>query len=232
MKGKSVLLTIIVAVTFGAIGIGLPIAAHFQGIGAGVIMKVVELVLSWPVAVFLVTLVFFTRFRNAIDYFLHNIGIMKLPGGVEIQSQTAMPEKSTEEQQQELAKFIIEDLQQEQLRGETEREQLQEQFRSALYESLQWRFRYLRIFLVYNTKRVLRWFAEAQAKSRAEFDILWSPTIPEERERDAILRALLENELLEENRNILRITELGYAFLQYIGLIPYPPASPPPGGIS
>jgi len=226
------LASVVIAI-FGVFCVGLPVLIWRHGPSAGLFLGVGDAVLSWPVAVVVVALVFFKRFGAGLDFFLRNIGSMKLPGGVEIQSQAATPKESTSagddgsitltsDQQAALQGFVTE-LEQRQKLTEIDKSRLEEQFQEALRASVSWKFRYLTFYLVPNSKQVLYWFSQRSPQSRSDFHTLWGLVIPHAHERDTILRVLLEHGLLHETDESLQITQEGYSFLQYIGLLPYPP---------
>jgi hypothetical protein len=55
------------------------------------------------------------------------------------------------------------------------------------------------------------------------YNQFWQTLVPDPNERDTILNVLLEQAMLKYEGTNIEITPEGYAFLQYVGLIPSPP---------
>ena len=229
------LLVAVVAAAVGLFGIGIPHLAWREGVSVDAVLQMAELIISWPVAVLVIAMVFLIRFRSGLQRFLENIGSVKLPGGVEIQSQAAKPSESedtvedrsvtlTPEQQGQL-RAMFSELRESRDLTEAQRAEVEERFEAAAVDAIGWRFRYLNLHLVPNTKRVLLWFSQPPYKSRGDFEATWGIPIPQQGERNAIVQALVECELLDESEGRLMATQLGYSFLHFLGYASFPPPS-------
>jgi hypothetical protein len=198
---------------------------------------VLTVLFSWPVAFLIVALIFFSMFRDGVDFFLRNISSanMKFPGGVEIQAQLKAPgvsDSSAEEskvapapeQQQQVNELIGEIETKEELSAQA-RQQIEQSYQQAVNAAWFWKYQYLSLYFVSNTKQVLFWFSQraTPAITRQEFHSAWTSFIPSQEQRDLILDVLIQQEMLAVNGVSLQITGAGYSFLQFIGLIPYAP---------
>lgn len=223
----------IIIIVFGLFFIVIPIEAWKGNVNVKTVLDIVSIIFSWPVAISIICLLFILRFQSAIDFYLRNICSMKLPGGVEIQSQqstsdsTNRPEPKdalvlTPEQQKNIEEFIA-DLESKKALTEDEKKILSDRLDQMSHIAIEWKFRYLNMFLVYQTKNVLHWYSNNSPQTRDSFNAIWRTTITEEEQRSIILNILTFNGLLIEDGGFLQITDHGYSFLQFIGLIPPTP---------
>ena len=197
-------------------------------------VSLLAVLISWPAAVVLIALLFMKKFTGSIDTYLRSIGKIKLPGGVELQSNQGTADDGegippgalvlSHEQQQQIAESIR-DLEQQRNLSAEERAAIQRDFEQMAGFVIDWKFRFLNLFLVDNSKNVLHWFSANPPQTRASYDALWNAVIPDQNERCAILDALLHMGLLREQDGVVRIDPHGYSFLQFIGVIPQPPAA-------
>lgn len=200
-------------------------------------VAVASVVVSWPVAIALISLRFMSKFGAAIDSYLRGLGRIKLPGGVELQSSqsSATPESgdiapdnlvlSPEDQAQ--IRAAIQDIEQQRDLSVEQRASLEQDFKQMADIAIQWKFQYLSLFFVPITKNVLLWFSKSAPQTRASYESTWSLPIPDQAQRDTILNVLLHNTMINEIDGVLRATPHGYSFLQFVGLIP---PTPPPAG--
>lgn len=155
----------IIIIVFGLFCIVVPIAAWRGNIDTKTVIDILSIIISWPVAISLIGLLFIFRFQSAINYYLRNISSMKLPGGVEIQSQqstkTTTPGSEsqkhlvlTPEQQKNIEEFIA-DLESKQKLTADDKNLLSQQLDDMSYIAIEWKFRFLNLFFVFNTKRIL-----------------------------------------------------------------------------
>jgi hypothetical protein len=190
------------------------------------IIKLLEVILTWPVSVLIICLTFFVKFKDAISTFLKNIKSIRTPGGAEVQMQTT----STESKPQE-GRYITPDeetvirnlLAQGQL-TQQQKQQLEQEVAKAYNFAKHWKFTYLNAFFVPLTKQVLRWAADIKKFDKQFYHIIWALTIPDESQRNIILDVLSYNYMLETSDGInYEITPHGYDFLEFIGYIPARP---------
>jgi len=202
-------------------------------------LKLLAIVFSWPTAIFAICIIFFSRFYYSINSFLKNVGSMKFPGGFEIQRQdqplpVEEPRLDTDEELVEdhivmensvdaLPDEISERL------SEIDIQFLQQQYAQQVSKSKYWKFSYLNLHFVHQTKNVLSWFSRSAPQTRQSYDILWTPYIFDQNQRNTILNVLLQNGMLSEVGGVIKITDEGVAFLRFIGVLPsLPPITVPP----
>lgn len=91
---------------------------------------------------------------------------------------------------------------------------LEQKHREVIY----WWFQYLSHALVFKTKLVLSWFAEQQIGiSQETYKAIWQPLIPEPKELEAVLFALLDHGLIsQDGSGLLWITDPGKSFLEFL----------------
>lgn len=83
-------------------------------------------------------------------------------------------------------------------------------------ENIKWRFLYANNYLVLYAKYVLFWLFKLKLITREDFDKVWQSKIPDCKERDAILNALLSLEFIRIEDDNLFIIELGSAYVNYL----------------
>lgn len=83
-------------------------------------------------------------------------------------------------------------------------------------ENIKWRFLYANNYLVLYAKYVLFWLFKLKLVNREDFDKVWQSKIPDCKERDVILNALLSLEFIRVEEGNLFITELGSAYVNYL----------------
>lgn len=189
-------------------------------------VKLAELLISWPIVVAFLAMVILTRFKCAIADLLRNIRSVSFPGG-SVQTQPVGPSKSASDsaggtisltsEEQALFREYIENLQQRVADYSDQQIDLQKQLSDAQYSSYMWKFSYLNIFYVLNTKRVLRWFSENPSQSNHYFHVMWLSEIPDPIHRATILDVLIHFGMLQVQDGTLSVTEEGEYFLRYIG---------------
>ena len=197
---------------------------------------IVEIIkaIAWPVTVLTLFLIFFSKFRGAFDYFLRNIRTLNFPGGsVETQDVSKGSGESPKEdkegvitltkEQTGYLETYIKNLQEEHSLVSQQTQNLQAELANAYIYTYAWKFEYLKLFYVPKTKNVLLWFANNSSQARDSYNKSWQFLIPLITERNVIIDVLLQYGMIESDGINLKITAQGYSFLQYIGLIPYPP---------
>lgn len=179
-------------------------------------IKLLTIIFSLPTVALIITLSFFTRFHDAIESLLKNIGSMKFPGGFEFQRQNqSLPVMEGENK-------ILPEIRENKKLPDNEK-QYSELINSVKY----WRFSYLNQFFVLQTKNVLSWFSRSTPQTRQSYDIIWTPYILDQNQRNLILSLLLQNGMVSEKDGLIRVTDEGLSFLQFIGYIPNTPLPQP-----
>ncbi|MHC2994535.1 MAG: hypothetical protein IBV53_03420 [Candidatus Atribacteria bacterium] len=83
-------------------------------------------------------------------------------------------------------------------------------------ENIKWHFLYANNYLVLYAKYVLFWLFKLNLVKREDLDKVWQLKVPDCKERDAILNALLNLEFICVEEDNLFITELGSAYVNYL----------------
>lgn len=195
-------------------------------------IRLASVLISWPIAVTVISLVFFSRFKGAIDQFLRDVKRVNFPGGAVERQPVGTSDDSrraegttilSREQTEQLTQFIDKLTRDKHLANKTI-EDCEKRVTEASITSYRWKFGYLNNFFVHNTKQVLLWFAYHSPQSRQAFHQAWQHLIPSVNERETIISVCIQYGVLRADGNNLNITQEGQAFLQYIGLIPSAPA--------
>lgn len=197
-------------------------------------LDLLKILISWPIAAIILGLFFMSNFRTSIETFLINIGSMKLPGGLEIQRQDQPnPIKDNKKLDDAILsedthamneiESTLDEISQDENITEAEVQQLKYQYQQTAYTARWWKFAYLNLFFVPQTKKVLSWFANNPPQTRQSYNTLWLPYIIDQNQRNIILSVLLQNEMLLEENSQIKIAPEGFSFLQYIGSIPFAP---------
>ncbi|RIK72865.1 hypothetical protein DCC62_18690 [candidate division KSB1 bacterium] len=205
----------------------------FTSITAQGVIDVLKIMASWPVAVALIAFRFMSRFHDALNTYLSNIRLVKLPGGIQLESpQNPLAAESGTRDSLTLSAADLDRLKE----GISELERaynLSVDQKDAIKKRLdlisetanQWKFRYFNEFFVERTKFVLYWFSMAPPQSRASFHAHWARLNVDEQQRTIILNLLMQSGFVTEVGGVLRITQHGHSFLQFIGFIPPIPST-------
>lgn len=198
--------------------------------------------IAWPAALLVIVVLAFWRFHTAIADLIRNLRLTwRSPSGAQVQAQRQLtdsdsgpsptPDGTTD--LMDLLKSVKSQLsdqtptavsasskpnQDEASRGwETEKRHLQDQMLQQAGRALGWEFGYLNLFLVHNSKMVLRWFLTQHEPVLAQnYYDTWVPTIPDLNERLSILQALVSSGLLDQENQHLNINEKGRAYVRYL----------------
>lgn len=68
-------------IMFGLFCVVLPIAVWKNLVTFDPVLKILGVIVSWPMAVAIILLAFFERFHGGIDQFLRNVRSLQFPGG-------------------------------------------------------------------------------------------------------------------------------------------------------
>lgn len=180
------------------------------------IKEYLALLLTWPVAVLVLGLLFILKFSNSIRLFLEKIDRMKALGVELSQQQTAIDVGSKQDEEQK--DKVVENLESQASDGSAtltkdEIDQLVEMFETM-------DFKYLNLHLVQNTKNALKLMTGTEVKEATFLQIYQvSPQVGDAvRERQAILNELIVAGLAINNSGTLKVTDKGLRFLKFIGL--------------
>lgn len=198
------------------------------------------IILSWPVAVLIICLVFFYRFSKQISAFLENISTVKW-GSFEAQRQgdkQSATENVTEKTNEDLAaqgitltnaqwqhiENLVNELTTTQNQQSLTIQQYQEALKATFERAENFEFAYLNLALVLNSKFALLWFKAQPSKSSTKQNFCLVFQLPPQifdhnTEKEAIFNVLLANALITQNGELFTISEKGEKFLKHIGLL-------------
>lgn len=184
-----------------------------------------SIILSWPIVVLALGLIFLFKFSQSIEDFLKNSNLRKAgplefeqrqqgPSSKDIEEKAAVGINLTQGQFQQIEQAFQE--------KETQLANKDEAIKYLLERAELFEFAFLNLNLVYNTKVALMWFylQTGHASTKENFIALYilPPNIPNpEIEKEAIFNALFVNQLIQQNGNLFEVTDKGKRFLQYLG---------------
>jgi len=196
-------------------------------------LEFLRIVLTWPVAVGILGIVFMYFFREPISYFIRE-KLKRLKagaGGVELQAEQIRSDSEVEEREpsDEEAEKIIRTLVQELAEKTQEKLQMieaQEGLRKRIFQifevknkqSRYWYFNYLNVFFVPNTKASLRFVAQTETPVIPQTLQLYLSTfgIVEPDQPGIILNVLEQNQLIASTPTGYKITENGQRYIDFM----------------
>lgn len=191
---------------------------------ATLLLEYIKVLLSPQCLAGLVTLVFFSRFRDDIRALMKRVASIRLPGGAELaapQLERAAEEKAPKEPPALPAGAALPVPEGLHLTPE-QAKAVAEVFRAERSKAYLWEYRYLNLFLVANTQHVLDWLASLpQRTTLSMYDAWWLPRIPSAEERRAIINALRTHYLIQiGDGELIEVTEKGREYAQWRGQMP------------
>jgi len=182
-----------------------------------IILNYLELIFSWPVAFFIIMIIFLFKYKDSLGTLIENIRSLKA-AGLEMLTQTKTEEPNVEKE--DINKKVIDDLLRKFGASELEKGQIVKEAQTIIWrlynEAEFYKFSYLNLFYIPNTKIILKWFDNISEITKENYKNYWRPTIKNERELDVILSVLVGYNVVEENGTNVRITESGRKFLEFI----------------
>lgn len=182
---------------------------------ATLILEFLKVLLTGPVVAGAVALAFMLMFRQPLRGLITRIASIKLPGGGELVAPQLPPEPvpakppeiSVSQAEPPLLPASLSDTQVAQIREVLDAE------RARAYL---WEYRYLNLFLVARTIRVLEWFVTLPNRPTiGMYDALWTSTIPEAAQRTTILSVLESHHLIQRDGDLVGITPKGREYLEW-----------------
>jgi len=160
---------------------------------------------SWPIIGIITLISFLCAYEKPLSSLIENINI-KTPNGYELSS-SQKPDTSL------LANESVDALKEDikKINGPTTPAPSQENFIRALTASIDWRFRYARLFLVQSTKDLLIWIANNNPVDQYNIFNAWNNVQPSELQ--ARLDALQSVEFIINHNGFYTLTNYGKAFL-------------------
>lgn len=94
--------------------------------------------------------------------------------------------------------------------------ELQERFNAERARAYLWEYRYLNLFLVPASQRVLEWFASlGERPTYAMYYSYWTTVIPDPSQRSTIISVLESHFLVQRQNDLLEITPKGREYLEW-----------------
>lgn len=190
-----------------------------------IIPSYLEIILTWPVAIIIVSMVFLLKFSEEIRNFIQNVSSVRW-GSFEALQQKQMPTKDVEEQVEQVQGVSLTQEQWSEISNlvnekEATIKDLQDALKIMIDRSENFEFAYLNSVLVHNTKLALYWFTLQSQKSSTKENFLNIFPLPEQidnqpMEKEAIFNALITNGLLKQNGIVYEVTDKGEKFLVHI----------------
>ena len=209
----------------GVFLICIPILVWKGSVSAESLVEIASVLLSWPVAVLVIALLFIGKFESAIRGYLEGMTSLKLPGGIQSERQPPT-ERDTEElpegttmltpDHQAAIDEVFKLLAFKQQLTEAQKSAVEKLYQEESQQSLLWKFRYLSSLFVHNTKRVLKWLLTYPGQTRNTVDIYWTALIPDKAQRKIIINILCSNGMVEEVGGTIVVTSEGDTFLQWM----------------
>ena len=95
-------------------------------------------------------------------------------------------------------------------------ERVREMFNAERTRRYLWEYRYLNLFLVAQSQRVLEWFAPSgMFTTYAQYDSLWATAIPDPNQRRTIISVLETHSLVQHQNDNYAITPKGLEYLEW-----------------
>jgi len=194
-----------------------------------IIIEYLKVILNWPVAILVVSIIFMFKFSDSIRLFLEKHSLKKAgPLEFELQQKEKEPIEKIEENLEQKGITLSEEqinLLEEKFNKLSNAVNIKDEeikqkdeligylvYRAELFES-----RYLSYFYVYNTKNVLFWFYKVTQTTKDLYNITFQLNIPSSLERETIFNVLLNFGMIElSTGNSYRISDKGHRFLRFI----------------
>ena|SRR4030067_2175502 len=186
-----------------------------------IILEYFKVLLSTQMVIATVVIIFLKLYNDEVKELLKRL--IKLPGGVEL-SAPQLEKVKTEK----LATDNISSVPQSAaVPASVPGENIETV--KALYDSERkrayfWEYSFLNYFLVLGTQRVLTWLASSTSPvSLSFYDSFWTPTIPDPKERQAILSALETHHLILIESELIKVNPKGLEYIEWRHKVLNPP---------
>ncbi len=188
-------------------------------------LRLLEILLSWPPITLGCVIFISIFFREAFKQWIARLSIKGKFKDAEFTAQSQLVEeaKSITKEDEAIEQTAPKEAPLPVEAG-TDWQKASELWRSNAYL---WEYRYLNYYLVYSTQYVLDTLYNLNdVTSFASFDAWATPFIANPNERKAIIDALLQHHLVEDNGGLLKITPKGREYVEWRGKMPPLPSEP------
>ena len=190
---------------------------------AKIVIEYLRVILSPQVVISVTILIILMIFQSELQVLLKRIAKIKFPNGTEIS--TSQIERSHEElsakgnkpeplstpssEPVSLPSFTL---------TQEELKKLEEIFAAERARAALWEYRYLNHFLAFSSQCIPEWLASLNQRTTiATLHSVWLPTIPNAKEREAIIQALEGHYLISLSGELIDVTPKGKEYLQWRG---------------
>lgn len=172
-------------------------------------------VLLTPQIVIIIGVIWFAKtFKENIAALIDRIKAIKFPGGElstpqheKLKNESPIEDKTSPEPQSADLPANIK---------ENDIETLKTLYNAERSRAYFWEYSYLNYYLVTRTQYTLDWLAKyAQPMPVSLYDTLTSPSVPDPKERNAILNALENHYLVQVKDNIITVSQKGHEYIEW-----------------
>jgi len=185
------------------------------------ILEFLRVLLSPQIVGGVVAVIFLLVLKRELKALIGRIASIRFPGGGELS--TSQIERESEVPPNPQPPTPLEIAPVEQINNPTPQdfELLRQLYNAERIQSHVWEYRFLNTYLVRRTQEVLDWFITLEQPTTIRLaDAHWMQFIQEPKEREAILNALLNHRLVEQNGELLQVTPKGREYAQWRGPLP------------
>jgi hypothetical protein len=201
---------------------------------AALVLEYLKVVVSWPVAVIIIGLIFMSRFKLPLTALIDRVAAIRIPGGAELLTPQAAMNVLDASRSPASAPALAAEV------GHEAGPDREERAESERRRATLWEYRFLNYFLVPRTQIVLDWLNGRGPTGVAEYDAWMLPLVPNPVERFAVIDALRNHHLVDISANhMISVTPKGKEYIQWRGpaerflastLAASPPAALPSSG--
>ena len=184
-----------------------------------IIFEFIKNIFTWPIITFVLVTILLIKYHEAISKFICNIKSLKGPG-VEITQEQKIEIKN----EPQIEKVEIDRLTTElnQVRSNNaEKEQFIEEARLLIPQLASgfqfYKFEYLNLFYVANTKNILEWFNNVSVTTKDQYQFAWYIYIKDIKQLKIIIEVLILHNMLQVlDNDRIAITDEGRQFVSYV----------------
>jgi len=187
-----------------------------------VVLEYFKVFLSAPPIAGTLAAIFLTLFRSEIRKLIRRTASIRFPGG---ELSTSQIERAAEELVENPEETRLPSAEPASLPpgltlSPDEQQKLIEFIKAERARAALWEYRFLNLYLVRNTQRVLDWLTSLGQRTTVRlFDAFWAPFIPNPEERKAILDALANNHIIQISGELIEVTPKGWEYIQWRGYL-------------
>jgi hypothetical protein len=187
------------------------------------VLDYVKALLTPQIVVVLGIIWFAKTFKENIAELIDRIKAIKFPGGEvstaqfeKLKNEKPIEDKTSPEPQSADLPANIQ---------ENDTETLKTLYNAERSRAYFWEYSYLNYYLVPRTQFTLDWLVSAQPITVSLYDTLTSPSVPDHKERKAILNALENHYLVQVKDDIITVSPKGHEYIEWRTKVHRPPAS-------